>query len=64
MPVYHLFEWLGWDRIPALFPAYLAVSISLSVLSFYYFETPVRRRILKRVNGHMKDTMEMASDAQ
>jgi peptidoglycan/LPS O-acetylase OafA/YrhL len=64
VPVFHLFEWLGWDRIPALFPVYLAVSISLSVLSFYYFETPVRRWILKRTKERVNETMEMASDAQ
>jgi peptidoglycan/LPS O-acetylase OafA/YrhL len=64
VPVFHLFTWLGWDRIPALFPVYLAVSIGLSVASFYWFETPARRWILKGKRVHLKETMEIASDAQ
>jgi peptidoglycan/LPS O-acetylase OafA/YrhL len=47
-----------------MFPVYLGISIGLSVLSFYYFETPLRRWILKRRHTHVKETMEMASDAQ
>jgi peptidoglycan/LPS O-acetylase OafA/YrhL len=64
MPVFHLFEWLGWDRIPELFPVYVVVSIGLSVVSFYWFETPARRWLLKGKRIHVKETMEMASDAQ
>jgi peptidoglycan/LPS O-acetylase OafA/YrhL len=64
MPVFHLFEWLRWTRGPALFLVYLAVSIGLSVLSFYYFETPLRLWILKPVRARVKENMEMASDAQ
>jgi len=64
MPVLHVFEHMGWNRIPMLYPVYLALCIALSVLSFYYFETPMRKWILKRGRSHVKETMEMASDAQ
>jgi peptidoglycan/LPS O-acetylase OafA/YrhL len=64
IPVFHLFEKLGWIHTPAMFPVYLATSIGLSVLSFYYFETPLRRWILKRRHTHSKETIEVASDAQ
>jgi peptidoglycan/LPS O-acetylase OafA/YrhL len=48
IPVFDLFEFFGWNRTAALFPVYLAVSIGLSVVSFYKFETPVRKWILRR----------------
>jgi peptidoglycan/LPS O-acetylase OafA/YrhL len=64
IPVLHLFLQLGWVRVPMLFPAYLAIAIGLSVLSFYYFETPTRRWLLQQRKIHVKETMEMASDAQ
>jgi peptidoglycan/LPS O-acetylase OafA/YrhL len=64
MPILHVFEHMGWSLIPMLYPVYLAVCIGLSVLSFYYFETPMRKWILKRGHVHVKETMEMASDAQ
>jgi peptidoglycan/LPS O-acetylase OafA/YrhL len=64
-PVFHVFEHYGWYRIPVLFPIYLAVCIGLSVVSFYYFETPMRRWIMKRAQvRHVKETVEMAADAQ
>jgi peptidoglycan/LPS O-acetylase OafA/YrhL len=64
MPVLHVFEHTGWNRNPWLYPVYLLLCIALSVLSFYYFETPMRKWILKRGDRHVKETMEMASDAQ
>ena len=64
-PVLHLFEHLGWDRRSSLFPVFLFVNVGLSVLSFYYFEVPMRRWVLKRERVvHVKETIEMASDAQ
>ena len=65
IPVYHLFEHLGWSRNASLFPAYLAACIGLSVLSFYSFETPARRFLLKfgRPQRNVRETMEAASDA-
>jgi peptidoglycan/LPS O-acetylase OafA/YrhL len=64
MPILHVFEHMGWNLIPMLYPVYLAVCIGLSVISFYYFETPIRKWILQRGDRHVKETMEMASDAQ
>jgi len=64
VPVLHLFQSLGWDREPKLFIVYLATSIGVSVLSFYLFETPARRWLMKSGWGRMKETLEMASDAQ
>jgi peptidoglycan/LPS O-acetylase OafA/YrhL len=65
IPLLHLFEFLGWHHTAALFPVYLGLAIGISVLSFFYFETPMRRWILKSGRTvHVKETMEMASDAQ
>lgn len=64
IPVYHLWEHAHWESIPALYLVYLAVSIGLSVLSFYYVETPSRRWILQKLQSRPKETMEAASDAQ
>ena len=64
VPVFHVFLALGWTRNPMLFPVYLMTAIGLSVISFYYFEGPMRRRLLKSSMIHIKETMELASDAQ
>jgi peptidoglycan/LPS O-acetylase OafA/YrhL len=64
MVVLHLFYLIHQDSNPALFPVFLAVSIALSVVSFYWFETPARIWILKRSHSRVRETMEMASDAQ
>jgi peptidoglycan/LPS O-acetylase OafA/YrhL len=63
-PVYHLFTLFHLDDIPSLFPLYLGTCIGLSVLSFYFVETPLRKWILKRLRSRPKETMEIASDAQ
>ena len=64
-PVWGYFEWflpLRW--IHEWFPFYLATAIGLSVLSFYFYETPARKRILRRLAVRPRETMEAASDAQ
>ena len=63
-PVMHLFGYLGLVRYPTLFFVYLITSVGISVFSFYYFETPVRKWIVKRPRLHLKETMEAASDAR
>jgi peptidoglycan/LPS O-acetylase OafA/YrhL len=63
-PVFHFFELFHLPTWSIVFPLYLGVTISLSVLSFLYFETPIRRRILKFGHGPVRETTEMASDAQ
>jgi peptidoglycan/LPS O-acetylase OafA/YrhL len=50
LPLLHLFEALGISNAPVVYPVYLSSCIGLSVLSFYGFETPMRRWILKRAS--------------
>jgi peptidoglycan/LPS O-acetylase OafA/YrhL len=64
MPVLHIFERLHWEQSRPLYPVYLAICIGLSVLSFYFVETPTRKWILARFQTRPKETMEAASDAQ
>ncbi len=48
IPVYHLWIALHWDTLQAMYPVYLALCITLSILSFQYFETPTRLWLLRR----------------
>jgi peptidoglycan/LPS O-acetylase OafA/YrhL len=64
VPMLHLFSSLGRNRGPVAFTAHLSASIAVSVLSFYVFETPVRRWILKSQRPPIVESMELASDAQ
>jgi peptidoglycan/LPS O-acetylase OafA/YrhL len=64
MPVLHLMETLRYEHSRILFPVYLATCIGLSVLSFYYIETPARKWILRSFQARPRETMEAASDAQ
>jgi peptidoglycan/LPS O-acetylase OafA/YrhL len=43
---------------------YLALVLSLSLLSFYYFETPVRLWLLELFHSRSMETTEEASIAQ
>jgi peptidoglycan/LPS O-acetylase OafA/YrhL len=63
IPMLLLFQSLHWTS-QALYPAYLAVCAGLSVLSFYYFETPVRLWLLERFHSRSMETMVEASAAQ
>ena len=64
IPVHQLFSAFHLERIPAVYPLYLGTCIGLSVLSFYFVETPARKWLLQRFHTRPKETMEMASDAQ
>ena len=64
LPIGHLFQKIHLAGSPWNYPLYLTVCIGLSVLSFYYFETPARRWILSRFRTRPKETMEAASAAQ
>jgi len=64
LPVAHLFDRLHISDVPALYPVYLVTCIGLSVLSFYYIETPSRTWILRHFRKRSKETLEAASDAQ
>jgi peptidoglycan/LPS O-acetylase OafA/YrhL len=51
------FHWVGeW-----FYTLYLAVCLGLSVLSFYYFETPVRLRLLRWLHSRTVETMEVVT---
>ncbi|HTJ28953.1 MAG TPA: acyltransferase [Acidobacteriaceae bacterium] len=63
-PVRHLFERFHLTGSPAQYPLYLTTCIALSVLSFFYFETPSRRFILRKLHTQPKETREAASAAQ
>jgi len=46
------------------YPFYFSACVGLSVLSFFFFEAPIRKRILQRLASRPHETMEVASDAQ
>jgi peptidoglycan/LPS O-acetylase OafA/YrhL len=62
-PINLTFRRFGWNNGPIMFLVFAAVCIGVSVLSFYFYETPMRRWILKWSRGLVKETMEAASDA-
>jgi len=63
IPVFHLFRLIHLSGSAWNYPLYLATCIGLSLISFYFFETPVRRWILHRFRSRTKETMEAASAA-
>ena len=64
IPVYHVYQRLHLENTPSTYPIFLVTCIALSVLSFYFVESPSRRWILHRSHTRPKETMELASDAQ
>jgi len=62
-PMLHLFEYFRWDGAVA-YVTYLSVCVGLSLLSFYYFETPVRLWLLELFHSRSMETTEEASIAQ
>jgi peptidoglycan/LPS O-acetylase OafA/YrhL len=63
VPVSHLFRLIHLTGSARNYPLYLATCIGLSLISFYFFETPVRLWILHRFRSRTKETMEAASVA-
>ena len=51
-PMLTLFLHLQWVS-HAFYPVYLALCVGLSVLSFHYFETPVRLWLMERFHAHL-----------
>jgi peptidoglycan/LPS O-acetylase OafA/YrhL len=47
IPMLFVFQAMHWTA-QALYPVYLALCVGLSVLSFHYFETPVRLWLVER----------------
>jgi peptidoglycan/LPS O-acetylase OafA/YrhL len=64
IPVLNLYIHFHWAEVPSLYPTYLAACVGLSLLSFYFFETPARKWILAHLRTRPRETMEAASDAQ
>ena len=63
MPLLLLFMRWGWVA-QGLFPVYLVLCVGLSLLSFYYFETPVRLWLLERFQSRSHETMVVPSIAR
>jgi peptidoglycan/LPS O-acetylase OafA/YrhL len=63
-PMLHLFQHFHLEKRPMLYPVYLALCIGLSVMSFFYFETPSRAWLLKRLQTRSLEGVEAASAAQ
>lgn len=60
LTVFLEFHWIG----KGFYVLYLVLVLSLSLLSFYYFETPVRLWLLERFHSRSMETTEEASIAQ
>jgi peptidoglycan/LPS O-acetylase OafA/YrhL len=64
-PVWWYFYWaFHFEHVWTWYPIYLAICLGLSVLSFYFFESPTRKWLLRRMAVRPRETMETASDAQ
>ena len=64
IPVLHIFESVHSIAQPWAYALYLALTITLSVLSFYFVEAPLRRWILASFDQRSRESMEAASIAQ
>ena len=64
VPILHTLKYLHLYGSVSNYPLALGLILAISVLSFYYFETPARRWILARSHSRSREVMEVASDAQ
>jgi peptidoglycan/LPS O-acetylase OafA/YrhL len=64
IPMFHMFKFLRLETHLAVYPVYLALCVGLSVLSFYYLETPARRWLLERFHVRSRESAVAASSAQ
>jgi peptidoglycan/LPS O-acetylase OafA/YrhL len=64
IPVLHIFESVHSIAQPWAYAIYLALTITLSVVSFYFVEAPLRRWILASFDKHPRESLEAASIAQ
>ncbi len=60
MTLFLEFHWVG----KGCYALYLVLVLSVSLLSFYYFETPVRLWLLEQIHSRSMETTEEASIAQ
>ncbi len=58
--LFQQFHWVGLE----LYPVYLVLCVGISVLSFHYFETPVRLWVLERFHTRSLEPVEAVSSAQ
>ena len=58
--LFRQFDWVGEGS----YMLYLGLCLGLSVLSFYFFETPVRLWLVERFGSRAQETMVVASVAQ
>jgi peptidoglycan/LPS O-acetylase OafA/YrhL len=63
-PVLNIFTYFNLFQYPASSLIYVVLSIGLSVLSFYYLETPTRKWLLNRFNPRSGKTMLVESGAR
>lgn len=63
MPLLLLFMRLGWVA-QGFYPVYLVLCVGVSLLSFYYFETPVRLWLVERFQSRSHETIVVPSIAQ
>ena len=63
-PVLNMFLYFHLLDRTVFYPVFLLLSVCLSVLSFYYLETPSRKWLLRRFQSRARETMEAASAAQ
>ena len=63
-PVLNIFTYFNLFQYPASSLIYVVLSILLSVLSFYYLETPTRKWLLNRFNPRSGKTMLVESGAR
>jgi peptidoglycan/LPS O-acetylase OafA/YrhL len=64
IPVLHIFESVHSIAQPWAYALYLTLTITLSVISFYFVEAPLRRWILASFDKHPRESLEAASIAQ
>jgi peptidoglycan/LPS O-acetylase OafA/YrhL len=63
-PINEYWKKIGLSEHLWLYPVYLVMAVGTSVLSFYCFETPARKWILRRAHIHSKETIMASSAAQ
>jgi peptidoglycan/LPS O-acetylase OafA/YrhL len=64
IPLWNLFGEMGLTNKPILYLVFLGTSIVLSVISFKFFETPLRSSILKSTGGKDREGVVSSSIAQ
>lgn len=64
IPLWNLFGEMGLTNKPILYLVFLGTAIVLSVISFKFFETPLRSSILKSTGGKDREGLVSSSIAQ